>query len=62
MHRNLENYFQTIESYETTNAQLLEARTNRIVKRFTIGAFLMSIPLYFVFFSEFEYIHNILAA
>jgi magnesium transporter len=62
VHRNLENYFQTIESLETTNAQLLDAQTNKIIKRFTIGTFLGSLPLYFVFFSEFEYIHEIFAA
>ncbi len=60
--RNLESYFETIESLENTNAQLLEARTNRVIKRFTVGAFLSSIPLYFVFFSEFTYIHEIFAA
>ncbi len=62
VHRNLENYYQTIESLETTNAQLLDAQTNKIIKRFTIGTFLGSIPLYFVFFSEFEYIHEIFAS
>ena len=54
MHRNLQNYFETIESLETTNAQLLDAQTNKTIKRFTVGAFLFSIPLYFAFFSEFE--------
>ena len=62
IHRNLENYYQTIESLETTNAQLLDAKTNKIVKRFTVGAFLTSLPLYFVFFSEFSYIHDIFAS
>jgi magnesium transporter len=62
VHRNLENYFQTIESLEVTNAQLLDAQTNKIIKRFTIGTFLGSLPLYFVFFSEFEYIHEIFAS
>lgn len=62
IHRNLENYFQTIESLETTNAQLLDAQTNRTIKKFTIGTFLGSIPLYFVFFSEFSYIHDIFAS
>lgn len=62
VHRNLENYFETVESMENTNAQLLDARTNQIIKRFTVGAFLSSIPLYFVFFSEFEYIHAVVAS
>lgn len=61
VHRNLANYFETIESLETTNAQLLDAETNRVMKKFTVGAFLGSLPLYFVFFSEFQYIHELLA-
>ncbi len=62
VHRNIENYYETIESLESTNGQLLDAKTNRIIKRFTVGAFLFSIPLYFVFYSEFSYIHAIFAA
>lgn len=62
VHRNLDNYFETIESLETTNAQLLDAETNATIKSFTIGAFLVSIPLYFVFFNEFTYIHDIFAS
>lgn len=62
VHRNLANYYETIESLETTNAQLLDAETNRVMKKFTVSAFLASLPLYFVFFSEFQYIHEILAS
>jgi len=62
VHRNLDNYYETIESLETTNAQLLDAETNTVMKKFTVGAFLFSIPLYFVFFSEFQYIHELLAS
>lgn len=62
VHRNLENYYQTIESLETTNAQLLDAQTNKIIKRFTVGAFVISIPLYFAFFSSFSYVHELLAS
>ncbi len=61
VHRNLENYYQTIESLEKTNSQLLDAQTNRIIKKFTVLAFLFSIPFYFVFFSEFEYVHALVA-
>lgn len=61
VHRNLENYFQTIESLETTHAQLVGARTNKIIKRFTVGAFLFTIPLYFAFYSEFEPFKRIIA-
>lgn len=36
----LENYYGTIESCEETNAQLLNAKTNSVMQRFTILAFL----------------------
>ncbi len=49
VHRNLDNYFQIIESLETTNAQLLDAETNATIKKFTVGAFLFSIPISFIF-------------
>lgn len=62
VHHNLDNYHQTIESLETTNAQLLDAETNATIKAFTVGAFLISIPLYFAFYSEFTYIHEIFAS
>ncbi|OGY62945.1 MAG: hypothetical protein A2745_00595 [Candidatus Harrisonbacteria bacterium RIFCSPHIGHO2_01_FULL_44_13] len=42
--QHLENYRQVIESLETTNGQLLNAKTNRVMQRFTILAFL-TIPL-----------------
>ena len=38
--RRLKNYIETIESLETTNAQLLSAKMNIIMQRFTILAFL----------------------
>lgn len=47
--QSLQNYFETIESLEKTNAQLLGAETNAVIKKFTILAFLFSIPLFFVF-------------
>jgi magnesium transporter len=62
IHRNLENYFETIESFETTNGQLLEAQTNHRMKRLSVIAFLFWIPLYFVFFADFTYIHDLVAA
>jgi len=61
VHRNLENYFQTIESLESTNAQLLDSQTNRTIKRFTVMAFLFTLPLYFAFYSEFEPFKSIIA-
>jgi len=36
----LENYHQVIQSLEDTNSQILNAKTNRIMQRFTILAFL----------------------
>jgi len=36
----LENYSEVIEALETTNAQLLSAKTNAVMQRFTILAFL----------------------
>jgi len=36
----LENYVEVIEALETTNAQLLSAKTNAVMQRFTILAFL----------------------
>lgn len=42
--QHLENYQQTIESLEETNAQLLNAKTNSVMKKFTILAFL-TIPI-----------------
>ena len=59
VHRNVDNYFQVIESFETTNAQLLDAETNAIIKKFTVGAFLFSIPLFFIFAVETKYIGDI---
>jgi len=36
----LENYHQVIESLETTNSQLLSAKTNQVMQKFTVLAFL----------------------
>ncbi len=47
--QHLENYRQVIESLETTNGQLLSAKTNHVMQRFTIFAFL-TFPI-FLFFS-----------
>lgn len=41
----LENYAEVIESLETTNAQLLSAKANAVMQRFTILAFL-TFPLF----------------
>jgi magnesium transporter len=62
VHRNLDSYLETIESLENTNSQLLNARTNRIIKRFTVGAFLFSFPFFFAFYSAVPEFHHIFAA
>lgn len=51
----LENYAEVIESLEATNAQLLSAKTNAVMQRFTILAFL-TFPwfLYATFFQIFK--------
>ena len=38
--QHLENYHQVIESLESTNSQLLSAKTNQVMQRFTVLAFL----------------------
>jgi magnesium transporter len=45
--QHLENYQQTIESLEETNAQLLNAKTNSVMQKFNILAFL-TIPMVIV--------------
>jgi len=62
VHRNLDNYFQTIDSLETTNAQLLDAETNAVIKKFTVVAFLISIPLSFIFAIQIPYIAEIFSS
>jgi Mg2+ and Co2+ transporter CorA len=44
--RHIENYRATIEALETTNGQLLTAKTNAVMQRFTILAFL-TFPIFF---------------
>lgn len=50
--QNLENYFEIIESLENTNGQLLSAATNATIQRFTVLAFLITIPLFFIFLTD----------
>ncbi|MDP2629555.1 MAG: CorA family divalent cation transporter [Candidatus Harrisonbacteria bacterium] len=59
INQHLENYYQIIESLESTNAQLLGAATNLVIKRFTILAFLFSIPLFFIFSMSVHHIENL---
>ncbi|MDO8602081.1 MAG: CorA family divalent cation transporter [bacterium] len=60
--QSLENYFEIIESLENTNGQLLEARSGEIMKAFTIGAFLFSIPFLFIFLLDIPYIGDVILA
>lgn len=58
----LENYHQIIESLEATNGQLLNAKTNSVMQRFTILAFL-TIPLaLFASLASIDFIGQFLAA
>lgn len=58
----LENYHQVIESLEATNGQLLNAKTNAVMQRFTILAFL-TIPLaLFASLASIDFIGQFLAS
>jgi magnesium transporter len=58
----LENYRQVIESLESTNGQLLNAKTNAVMQRFTILAFL-TFPLFlFTSLSSISFIGHFLTA
>lgn len=50
----LENYHQVIESLESTNSQLLSAKTNQVMQRFTILAFLTFPVILFTSFGSIE--------
>lgn len=50
--QDLENYFQITESLEITNSQILTAAANATIQRFTVLAFLFTIPLFFVFLTD----------
>ncbi len=58
----LDNYYEIIESLETTNAQILSAQTNETIKKITAGAFLSSIPLFYIFAVSIPYIGDVLLA
>ena len=59
--QNLENYFEIIESLETTNAQLLNTQTNSIIKRLTTLAFLFSLPLYYIFLMAIPHVQAVIS-
>lgn len=59
--QHVENYKATIEALENTNAQLLSAKTNAVMQRFTILAFL-TFPLFlFVSLASVDFIGNAIA-
>lgn len=57
--RRLENYFQAIESFEKSNAQIISAETNNTIKRFFIPAFLFFVPLLFILAMGVPYVNAI---
>ncbi|MBI2024608.1 MAG: hypothetical protein HYT03_00760 [Candidatus Harrisonbacteria bacterium] len=57
----VENYRATIEALESTNGQLLNAKTNRVMQRFTILAFLTFPIFLFVSLAEVEFINTFIA-
>ena len=60
--QHMESYRATIESLETTNGQLLSAKTNAVMQKFTIFAF-MAIPLsIFVGLGSIDFINVYFAA
>ncbi len=60
--QHVENYRATIEALESTNGQLLSAKTNHVMQRFTILAFL-TIPLaLFASLASIDFIGNFLAS
>lgn len=59
--QHLENYREVIESLESTNGQLLSAKTNRVMQRFTILAFLTFPLLFFTSLATINFIGDFLA-
>lgn len=60
--QNLENYRQVIESLEETNGQLLSAKTNRVMQRFTIFAFLTFPVFLVVSVLQIDYVNNLMSS
>ena len=59
--QHLENYQQVIESLESTNGQLLSAKTNRVMQKFTILAFLTFPIVLFASFLSVNFIGDFFA-
>ncbi|KKU76992.1 MAG: Mg2 transporter protein CorA family protein [Parcubacteria group bacterium GW2011_GWA2_47_8b] len=60
--QHVENYRATIEALETTNGQLLSAKTNNVMQRFTILAFLTFPMLFFTQLASIDFIGKFVAA
>lgn len=60
--QHLENYHQVIESLESTNGQLLSAKTNRVMQKFTILAFLTFPIVLFASFLAIDFIGEFVTA
>lgn len=60
--QHVENYKATIEALEETNAQLLSAKTNAVMQRFTILAFLTIPVALFASLASIEFIEKFLTA
>lgn len=59
--QHVENYKATIEALENTNAQLLSAKTNAVMQRFTILAFLTFPVFLFVSLASIDFIGKAIA-
>lgn len=60
--QHVENYKATIEALETTNAQLLSAKTNAVMQRFTILAFLTFPIFFFTSLISIDFINTFISA
>ena len=61
VNQHVENYSATIEALETTNGQLLNAKTNAVMQRFTILAFLTFPVFFFISLSSINFINTFLS-
>ncbi len=60
VNQHVENYRATIEALETTNGQLLSAKTNAVMQKFTILAFLTFPVFFFVSLASVDFISTFL--
>lgn len=60
--QHVDNYRATIEALESTNSQLLNAKTNSVMQKFTILAFLTFPILFFTSLASIEFINKFISA